>query len=249
MKVKENHKGFCVCILTHGNENGIYGSDNRIIRINQIKNAMYHNKVVKNQSFLKFLAVQACRGSKDLTDAQNSNDNCESRLTSENVLLKTSNMRDLLVLYSTSEGYVALRDEIDGTPLITSLCKNVVEHGDYMHLEDILTQVKDEVGRWTEFQTPETSSTCTKYHFLPKAVRQPKIVDGFSPASESQDIVKSWSIEIKVPEDLAAYRETFQSMRKFLIGGGNIEHLNMMVQYFRKFPSLTNWSVTFNSNS
>lgn len=240
MKVDENHEAFIVCILTHGSEYGICGSDNKILRINEIKNSIYSHENVKNRAFLKFLVLQACRGSMSMSTVKNYKqeyDYPDIELPDESNQTKFEEVpdkRDLLVLFSTSEGHVALRDEKHGSPLITSLCKNIIKYGDSKHLDEILTHVKNEVGKWTHVQAPETLSSCTKVFYLPDAVKEARITDGWSPTSESQEIVKNGDSETNFSEDMKElYLETFMKMKDFANRGGKIEHLNMMSEHLK----------------
>ena len=107
-----------------------------------------------------------------------------------------------------------------------------------MHLDEILTLVKNDVGRWTQVQAPETLSSCTEINYLPKTVKEAHITDGWSPTSESQEIVKNRDFEMKISEDMKElYVETFMKMEEFTTKGGKIEHLYMMSEYLKNSSS------------
>ena len=57
---------------------------------------------------------------------------------------------DILISYSTVEGFVSIRDPNDGSIYIQSLVKMIRKYKSTTHLTDILTRVNFDVARYTD---------------------------------------------------------------------------------------------------
>ncbi|XP_077296608.1 caspase-3-like [Arctopsyche grandis] len=243
-KISNVHAAFAVCILSHGNEGVIYGINNKPIQVNDIKNAMFYSENANRRSLFKLLILQACRGNEAMEcinvppDMETDNLNINETTCKPIQKCLVPEKRDLLIVYPNAYGYVALRHKTDGTPLIMSLCKNIISFGNVMHLEKIIRHVKKEVGESTTIQAPEISSSCTKKFFFPKTY-QVSIENGrsreiedytYANAEEIIDVVEC-SDPVLPEELLPVLSKTYYNLKEFFENGGEVQHLKLMIDY------------------
>ncbi len=119
----QNCDSFICCILAHGTEGKIIGSDGVTVEIDNISLALEEIKSLKGKP--KMIFIQACRGRSTSTSAQNQTDT------------KKPLNRDFFYGYATTPGMKARRFKY-GSYYINNLC-DVVERR-YKH-EDLLTMM------------------------------------------------------------------------------------------------------------
>ncbi|XP_077296607.1 caspase-7-like [Arctopsyche grandis] len=215
--VEIDHKAFAVCMMGHANENIFYDINGRATQIESIKNAMFHSEKSRVKPLLKLLIFQACRGNNVIDTGMSPIDIETDSMVSEEYQLGpiSQKMRDLLVVFSSAEGYVSFRSTNFGSPLITSLCKNVVRFGNSMHLQDIMMHVLKDVGKWFPTQAPEFLSSCTSAFFLRKTNEQASIIDGWSDHLDEER-------NMHIPEDLHPIcSEIYTKFNEYIVNGGD----------------------------
>ena len=114
---------FICCILSHGDEEMVYGADNKPVGLREIQETVKNCKVLKKLPKLFF--IQAYLG-KQLDP------------TKYLVLLKHS---DFYFSYTATSSEQPFRDPNRGSPYITELCKVLCTHSTDMVLSDILKNV------------------------------------------------------------------------------------------------------------
>lgn len=139
-KSKHSHSAFAVCILSHGQNEIVYGSDSIPLQVTKIKDALCSNSDVLFCK-PKLLIIQACRGdymmrslfTKDIrTDAP---------------IVISPEPADLLVFWATVANYVSYRDINKGSWFIETLCECLTEFGDQIHLSDLFTKVNNKLSQ------------------------------------------------------------------------------------------------------
>lgn len=147
-----------VCfILSHGNENGIIGTDGTTIEVEKIVSKFIQNKSLIDKP--KVFFVQACRGSGRV---QADGDSVTKRLQ-----LPASS--DTVIAYSTIKGCISYRLLDKGTWFIQTLIEQLKLYAHDMHLMDILTLVNAKIAENDlegHRQMPCQVSTLTKFVFF-----------------------------------------------------------------------------------
>ena len=114
---------FICCILSHGDEKMVYGSDNKPVEIRRMQETVKNCKTFKN--FPKLFFIQAYLG-KQLDPANH---------------LILSKHSDFYFSYAATSGEQPFRDPNRGSSYVTELCKALCTHSTDMVLSDILKNV------------------------------------------------------------------------------------------------------------
>lgn len=120
---------FVCCVLTHGNEQGMYGSDDKILTIGDILSPFSGDRCPALAGKPKVFFIQACRGSEmqDKVKVQADDGN-----SSPDRIIYVPIYADFLISMSTFEGFVSLRNTEEGSLkegswFIQSLCNQLAE--------------------------------------------------------------------------------------------------------------------------
>ncbi|XP_026860485.2 caspase 20, apoptosis-related cysteine peptidase [Electrophorus electricus] len=155
---QRHHHGDCFvcCILSHGSEAGVNGTDGDIVLIGDI----YHPfKATSCQTLInkpKVFFIQACRGKKTQKFVQVQADNLEAKELEEEANFEPDALRficipddgDFFVAQSTVKGFYSLRNPCSGSLFIQSLCKQLKLHCPRCEdIQSILRCVNEEVSR------------------------------------------------------------------------------------------------------
>ncbi|KAL1382257.1 hypothetical protein pipiens_013273 [Culex pipiens pipiens] len=138
--VKSTHCSLVVCLLSHGQEGKIYGSNSIPVNVKSIERAMAAEKLTGKP---KLLFVQACQGP-DLQSAVEIPQKLEHDGPSSE---KTASVFvDFLVAWSTVPGFASVRHIEKGSWFIQELCVKLRELHQRDHIMDILTAVINDVS-------------------------------------------------------------------------------------------------------
>ena len=157
-----------VCVLSHGHDGIIVSADGLEISIEKDILRKFNNEYCPAlYKKPKLFLFQACRGdnlergvavdspdshpvhalqSTDTSTAEDANMMKEKRRTKSFLDVSTS---DMLIVYATLPGYVALRDTVDGTYFVQSICKIFAESAKDTELSDLIAMVGDDLRRGT----------------------------------------------------------------------------------------------------
>merc|ERR1719341_159634 len=157
-----------VCVLSHGHDGIIVSSDGLEISIERDILRKFNNEYCRSlYKKPKLFLFQACRGdnlergvpvdspdSHVATFGQSavSASADEANLSKDNDLKKSFldvSTSDMLIVYATLPGYVALRDTVDGTYFVQSVCKIFAEYAKDTELSDLIAMVGDDLRRGT----------------------------------------------------------------------------------------------------
>lgn len=148
---EEDHSNsacFACVLLSHGEENLIYGTDGMIA----IKDLTGHFRGDRCKSLLekpKLFFIQACRGT-ELDDGIQPDSGPNSD-TDANPQCKIPVEADFLFAYSTVPGYYSWRSPGSGSWFVQALSSILNEHGKSLEILQILTRVNNRVA--TQFQS------------------------------------------------------------------------------------------------
>lgn len=159
-----NYDCFVCCILTHGVLGHVYGTDGRIVRINQLTGCFSSRRCTTLAGKPKMFFIQACQGrdkqeghaietdSAVVADAGNAsttgNENRQDIATDRPREL-IPDEADFLLGYATVPGYVSYRSRSQGSWYINKLAQNLDKFAYQHDLLSILIKVNEEVGRAT----------------------------------------------------------------------------------------------------
>lgn len=162
---KEN--GLIVCILSHGHEGVVYGSNSIPVRIKDIRGLMASKLLLSKP---KILLIQACQGDNLQKSAKKIVPTTELDAPSSSTI-SGSLFADFLTFWSTIEGFASVRHIDNGTWFIQELVEKIKELHVNQHFIDICTTVIHAVhskrGYRDECMLPKIDTTFTKNFFLP----------------------------------------------------------------------------------
>lgn len=150
---EEDHSNaacFACILLSHGEENLIYGKDG----VTPIKDLTAHFRGDRCKTLLekpKLFFIQACRGT-ELDDGIQA-DSGPINDTDANPRYKIPVEADFLFAYSTVPGYYSWRSPGKGSWFVQALCSILNEHGKDLEIMQILTRVNYRVARDFESQS------------------------------------------------------------------------------------------------
>ncbi|XP_058831650.1 caspase-1-like [Topomyia yanbarensis] len=175
-----------VVVMSHGEQGVVYARDNKY-NVDSLWKNFVGNACPSLIGKPKMFFIQACRGEqfdqgvqfrplkaapKDMVDSKK-----------DQVVFSIPAMADLLVMYSTFEGYYSWRNPRQGSWFIQSLCKELKENGKVRDLLTLLTGVSRRTAyEWQSFvphdermdamkQIPCIVSMLTKTFYFTKKTR------------------------------------------------------------------------------
>ncbi|XP_017054530.1 caspase-8 [Drosophila ficusphila] len=155
-----------VCILTHGFEEAVYGSNSIALRITDIENVMCSYDSLFNKP--KLLIIQACQ-----EEAPKKGEESPQGLPFKiDVITQSPGQHvNMVRAMSTVNGFSALRHTHSGSWFIQSLCDAIEQHSASEHIADILTIVTNKVaekrGKNDECMVPKFNSTFRQHVYFP----------------------------------------------------------------------------------
>lgn len=164
-------------MLSHGESNGFFYAADDKLPIDVLWRYFTADKCENLKGKPKLFFVQACRGSMvdDRTPAKShaGTDNAKAKLSSlkpskPNIPEGISSMSDILVFFSSAEGFCAIRDPLYGSVFIQTICHEFwlyLQSSDPEDLLRILTRVNSVISRTMfnyEYQMPTIRSHLTK---------------------------------------------------------------------------------------
>lgn len=159
-----SHDSLVCCILSHGEEGKVFGSDSRAVELDEVTSYFTADKCPKLQGKPKLFFIQACRG-KVPTKAVAKWDP-GSKVQRDDGGATRPVMADFFFGYATPPGYAALRDTEHGSWYISELCE---VYAKFAELKEMHTKVNKNVGDKTGTcdskevkEAPEQHSRLTK---------------------------------------------------------------------------------------
>jgi hypothetical protein len=149
-------------IMSHGDKNKVTAADSNNIYIEEFIDPFKENRSLKNKPKLFF--IQSCRGKKKMASIdQIESDFLEHYETDLNRVPKEA---DILISYSTVEGFYSYRDPKSGSWYIQTLC-DVISEQKNDDILSILTKVNSLMSKKeNEKVVPEFTSRLTKKFYF-----------------------------------------------------------------------------------
>ncbi|XP_055531220.1 caspase-8 isoform X2 [Wyeomyia smithii] len=159
VQMRASHRSLVVCLLSHGQEGKVYGSNSIPVSVKAIEQAMAAEKLTGKP---KLLFVQACQGS----DLQSAVEIPRLEHDGPSAEKTASVYVDFLVAWSTVPGFASVRHIEKGSWFVQELCLKLRQLHVKDHLMDILTAVINDVsskrGYGNECMVPIIKSTLRK---------------------------------------------------------------------------------------
>ena len=181
----EMYDSFICCILSHGTEGHVYGIDGEKVSLHALTEKVDATSCYTLRDKPKLFFLQACRGELKEVAVSVATDSGESMpphylqpLTQGSHQITTDSdneipaAADFFFGYATPFGYMAWRDEEHGSWYISELCRSLCEMYRYASLDDIMTQVRQRVGRGAKYEhigyrvSPESTTRLHKNVFF-----------------------------------------------------------------------------------
>ncbi|XP_019617954.1 PREDICTED: uncharacterized protein LOC109465244 [Branchiostoma belcheri] len=143
-----------VAILSHGGEDGVYSTDERLLSHADILRKFDRNNCPELGSKPKVFFMQACRGTdKDpgslATDSGDTFRKDETAIpdTNRTFAARVPNLTDVYLAYSTTPGHVSWRDCAGGSWFIQVLVSVFLQYAATKDINQLMTKVNYEVSR------------------------------------------------------------------------------------------------------
>lgn len=124
---------FVCCVLSHGVKEGVFGSDDGVVSVDEIREP-FNGITCKNLvGKPKLFFIQACRGKKSQyrvkvqADAPEDGES-EMEVDGDDFDITIPADSDFLIARSTTDGHYSYRKPEEGSWFIQSLCRNLEEH-------------------------------------------------------------------------------------------------------------------------
>ena len=139
-----SYDSFVCCILTHGREDLIYGTDGEKIEVRKVCDIFQVAKCSTLAAKPKMFFIQACRGAEKDPGTEGFVDGeVEYNIPEARNLPLNS---DFLMAYGTVHGFVSWRHPEQGTWFINVLCHLLLENYDKEHIMNIMTLVNNDLS-------------------------------------------------------------------------------------------------------
>lgn len=143
----ERNDAFVCCLLTHGIEGHVYGSDCRLLPIKDLTQLFVARLCRSLSGKPKLFFVQACQGKVKQQGYTPALLETDDDTEPQHELSLVPDEADFLVGYATVPGYVSFRSPKYGSWYVNKLCEMLLKHADRYDLLSILTKVNDEVSK------------------------------------------------------------------------------------------------------
>ena len=171
--ISETNDSFICCILSHGDERGVFGTDGEVVSIEELASSFNGRNCPKLNGKPKIFFIQACRGENTPTAVFKFPSKKEKRMVTDDG--KQSRAlppdADFLFGFSTTDSTKSMRGVSTGSQYIKELCSVIKENASGLSIDEILLIVHNNVARncfegMDYQQMPKTRSTLRgKFYF------------------------------------------------------------------------------------
>jgi len=161
-----SHDSLVCCILSHGEEGKVFGSDSRAVELDGIISLITADKCPTLQGKPKLFFIQACRGKVSTKAVAKWDPGFKVQRDDGGATRPV--MADFFFGYATPPGFAAFRDIDRGSWYISELCGVFCTHAKFAELKEMHTRVNDNVGTYEcddlkgSKEAPEQRSLLTK---------------------------------------------------------------------------------------
>ena len=170
-----HHDSFVVCILSHGEEGQIFGTDSKVVQLQSIVGQLTAESCRSLAGKPKLFFIQACRGTDTAVGTELASDSGSQPLPQTTQPVQPASVRypitipsdaDFFFGYATPPGNVSWRNTAHGSWYISEICQVFGRLARFVELKSLLTKVHNEVGTGYKIgnyrQTPEMTSRLRK---------------------------------------------------------------------------------------
>ena len=161
-----------VCILSHGSEGTVYGSNSIPVQVKDIKILITTELLA---DIPKVLLIQACQGNDFLTKTQTPEPKIQTfepkiQHDGPKSSATATKFGDFVTFWSSIEGFASFRHTQEGSWFIQSICKMIEKKYETSHLLDIFTDVIHTVSKEKAVAMRETMLSKFDTTFMKKFV-------------------------------------------------------------------------------
>ena len=132
---------FVCVILSHGSKDGIYGTDEQMIKVEAITKLFRRDECPSLEGKPKIFLIQACRGSQQ--------DRVPIESDSDPIPFSSSSLpadADFLICFASAPGHQSYRQPLLGSWFISSIFEVFNEYAEREHLMDMMLRVNKRVA-------------------------------------------------------------------------------------------------------
>ena len=172
---KEKYFSFFVLISTHGEDDFVYGADNKSVAIErEITNPFHKYNFSGLDGIPKIFFLNCCRGSEapdSIIREHTANDNVKFKTKKFEMIRKGTKIGDYMVVYSTHKGLASIRYQEDGSRTNEALAATIAEYAERKELamtdmETLVKKIKYKIHMKSGLSF-EVSSSFSKEFFIP----------------------------------------------------------------------------------
>ena len=142
------HDSFVCCILSHGEDGKVFGSDSALVELTDIASELRACTNLNGKP--KMFFTQACRGKEGVNKADRGVV-VEPRIVADSGS-KIASEADFFFSSATPSGYVAWhptdKEDKNGSPYIKALCQTLCTNAKHTKLVDMHTKINNEVSQY-----------------------------------------------------------------------------------------------------
>ena len=134
---------FVCVILSHGSKEGIYGTDEQVIKPDAITSLFRRDECPSLEGKPKIFLIQACRG--------NQRDQVSIESDSDPIMFSNPSLpadADFLICYASSPGHQSYRQSSLGSWFISAVFQVFKEYADREHVMDMMLRVNNQVASY-----------------------------------------------------------------------------------------------------
>ncbi|KAL9959536.1 hypothetical protein ACROYT_G032866 [Oculina patagonica] len=134
---------FVCVILSHGSKDGIYGTDEQVIKVEAITKLFRRDECPSLEGKPKIFLIQACRGSR--------RDRVPIESDSDPIPFSSSSLpadADFLICFASAPGHQSYRQPLLGSWFISSVVDVFKEYAEREHIMDMMLRVNNRVAQF-----------------------------------------------------------------------------------------------------
>ncbi|XP_070569996.1 caspase-3-like isoform X1 [Ptychodera flava] len=141
----KEYDSFVCFFMSHGNENGVCTSDNKTVKMEDVRDMFVGVECPSLERKPKMFFIQACRGDIEhptIYRKDSSAPNMESE-SHRALRMKIADQTDFLFAYASQPNAICYRNPKEGSVYIQTLTETLKKYSSEEHLLDMLTMVRD----------------------------------------------------------------------------------------------------------
>ena len=141
------YDSFACCILSHGIDGRVYGSDSKPVNLDAIATMLNAKNCKTLAGKPMMFIIQACRGLELVELVRVQADSADHRY-GDGDPVEIPKEADFIFSYATPRGHASFRNIKHGSWYISELCRELCSESTHLHLDDMLKKVHREVSKY-----------------------------------------------------------------------------------------------------